>query len=84
MNRAYAYNRDRGKCRVCGEYIYPADLHVHHQRPYLPLDQVNKVGELVSLHKRCHALVHSREDLSKKLPVKVWKRIVKLREKLEP
>ncbi|MCL6576223.1 group II intron reverse transcriptase/maturase [Kyrpidia sp.] len=84
MNRAYAYNRDRGKCRVCGEYIYPADLHVHHQRPYLPLDQVNKVGELVSLHKRCHVLVHSREDLSEKLPAKVWKRIVKLREKLEP
>ena len=84
MNRAYAYNRDRGKCRICGEYIHPADLHVHHQRPYLPLDQVNKVGELVSLHKRCHALVHSHEDLSDKMPAKVWKRVVKLREKLEP
>ncbi len=82
MNRAYAYNRDLGVCRVCGEYVDPQHLNVHHQRPYLPLDQVNKVGELITLHVWCHQTVHNTEDVSQAVSNKVWKKIEKLREKL--
>ena len=84
MNRAYAYNRDLGACRVCGEYVDPQHLHTHHQRPHLPLEQVNKVSELVTLHGWCHQVVHSAEDVSQTVSNKVWKKIMKLREKLSP
>ena len=82
MNRAYAYNRDLGACRVCGEYVDPQYLHTHHQRPQLPLEQVNKVSELITLHVWCHQVVHSQEDASQTVSTKVWKKILKLREKL--
>ena len=84
MNRAYAYNRDLEACRVCGEYVDPQHLHTHHQRPHLPLELVNKVSELVTLHVGCHQFVHSAEDVSQTVSNKVWKKILKLREKLSP
>lgn len=84
MNRAYAYNRDLGACRVCGEYVDPQHLHIHHQRPYLPLEQVNRMSELVTLHVACHKMIHSAEEMSQKVSNKVWKKILKLREKLSP
>ena len=64
MNRAYAYNRDKGKCRVCGEIIQPGNLHTHHKDPTLPLSKVNKVSNLISTHVHCHTLIHSKSDLS--------------------
>jgi hypothetical protein len=84
LNRAYAYNRDKDSCRVCGEWVEPSQLEVHHARPYLPLAEVNKVSELVTLHKSCHDLVHSQQDVSEKVSKKVWNRILKLRGKLTP
>ena len=84
LNRAYAYNHDKGVCRICGEWVDPSQLEMHHSRPWLPLDKINKVNELVTLHRNCHDLVHSKQDLSQTINKKVWTKIQKLREKLNP
>lgn len=61
MNRAYALNRDRFKCRACGRWLYEGTLYTHQINPHLPLDKVNKVSNLASMHQLCFHLVH---DLS--------------------
>jgi len=30
MNRAYAFNRDKGKCRICGQEVENHNVHIHH------------------------------------------------------
>lgn len=83
MNRAYAFNRDRGKCRACSEDIWsPKDVHIHHVRPYLPLNKVNRVDQLATMHKLCHERVHSPNDFSHLYDKKSWKKILDFREKL--
>ena len=59
MNRDYAFNRDRGKCRACKCYLWGINPHSHHINPYLPLNKVNKVSNLASLCPSCHALIHN-------------------------
>lgn len=59
MNRGYALNRDRCACKVCGCLLTRENLHTHHKRPSLPIEQVNKVQNLVSLCLDCHALIHA-------------------------
>lgn len=81
LNRAYAYNRDRGKCRVCREDILPKDVHTHHVRPNLPLDSVNKVAQLATVHSGCHECIHDGKDYSH-LNKKTWMKIMDFREKL--
>ena len=58
MNRAYALNRDRLKCRVCGGWLISSTLCTHRINPCLPLNQVNRVNNLVSLHKKCFNAVN--------------------------
>ena len=82
MNRAYAWNRDQGCCRICGEYVPPESLHMHHVQPNLPLQAVNKVSNLATTHGTCHRMLHTSEDVSQQVKPKVWKKILKLREKL--
>lgn len=81
LNRAYVYNRDKGKCRICGNYVYPSRVHVHHIDPALPDDLVNKVSNLTTTDEPCHYLIHwgSLDGLDKKMVNK----ILKLREKLD-
>jgi len=79
LNRTYAYNRDRGKCRVCGIELLPSEVETHHINPSLPMDLVNKVGNLATLHAFCHqSLVHSAADLSH-LDKKVAKKVIGFR-----
>lgn len=81
LNRAYAFNRDKGKCRICG---LPVDTHtvdIHHVRPKLSIDQVNKVSELATTHYWCHNMIHDNKDYSKDYP-KAWKKIKVFRERL--
>jgi group II intron reverse transcriptase/maturase len=80
LNRAYAFNRDKGKCRVCGKPILYA-VYTHHIDPNLPMDKVNKVGNLASTHPICHKEIHSNEDYSH-LGKEIWIKIKKFREKL--
>jgi hypothetical protein len=49
MNRGYALNRDKCRCKVCATLLLRGNLHTHHKNPFLPLDQINKVRNLASL-----------------------------------
>jgi hypothetical protein len=80
LNRAYAFNRDSGKCRVCDNFIAD-DVHIHHIRPNLSLNLVNRVSNLASVHNECHAMVHNGNDYSS-LPKNIWLKILRYREKL--
>lgn len=82
MNRPYAYNRDKGKCRVCGGYVEPKEVHTHHIEPTLPKNEVNRVKNLATTHLYCHNLIHSKEIETEKLSDKTVKNLKKFREKL--
>lgn len=81
MNRAYAYNRDQGKCRISRKELSPHEVHIHHINPKLPLEKVNKVSNLATIHKDLHPLIHSIADCSH-LDTKIWRKIQNFREKL--
>lgn len=81
MNRAYAFNRDKGKCRVCKGELWSDDIHIHHIKPKLPMDEVNRVPNLASLHVKCHQMIHSSKDYSM-VGKTEWEKILGFREKL--
>ena len=84
MNRAYALNRDKLKCRVCGGWLISGTPWAHRIDPHLPLNKVNRVNNLVSLHKKCFdAVNYLNQDISE-FDVKAQKKILGLREKLVP
>ena len=58
INTVYALNRDKLKCRVCGGWLISSTPWAHRVNPYLPLDKVNRVNNLVSLHKKCFMAVN--------------------------
>lgn len=59
LNRMYALNRDRMKCRICGLPIIDGDdFHTHHISKKLPLCEINRVGNLMSTHNKCNWLIH--------------------------
>jgi len=80
MNRPYAYNRDKGKCKVCGESLV-SYIEFHHIQPHLPKSLVNRTGNLASVHSSCHRKIHDGIDHSE-LGKKAWQKIIKFREKL--
>ena len=48
MNREYAYNRDKGRCKCCGVYFSETvPKHCHHVNNKLPLDRINKVFKVM-------------------------------------
>lgn len=84
MNRAYALNRDKLKCRVCGGWLISSTPWAHRVNPYLPLDKVNRVNNLVSLHKKCFMAVNNPNQEISQFDVKAQKKIIGYREKLVP
>ncbi|MFB5545140.1 group II intron reverse transcriptase/maturase [Bacillus cereus] len=62
MNKDYAYNRDKGKCRACSCYLY-GKAHCHHKKNKLPMHEINKVKNLISLCNECHKLVHNSKPI---------------------
>lgn len=81
LNRAYTFNRDSGKCKICGLTVANFDVHIHHIRPNLPIEQVNKVPNLATVHKQCHYLIHSDDNCSD-LETGLRSRILRFRKKL--
>ena len=82
MNRGYALNRDRLKCRVCGGWLISCTPYVHRVNPNLPLNKVNRVNNLISVHKRCLCAINNPNmDISEFSP-KAQKNIIGYREKL--
>ncbi len=84
MNRAYALNRDKLKCRVCGGWLISSTPWAHRINPNLPLNKVNRVSNLVSLHKKCFIAVNNPSQDISQFDVKAQKKIIGYREKLVP
>ena len=83
MNREYAYSRDKGKCKCCGNAFSPVlQKHCHHVKNKLPLDRINKVPNLVWLCEPCHRMVHN-SPIPTELDAKTVGKIMKYREKLK-
>jgi len=82
LNRPYAFNRDKGKCKICGEKLGKMNLHTHHNDPNLPLNMINRVNNLSSVCRTCHKRIHDENDYSF-LDNKTWKKILRYREKLD-
>ena len=84
MNRAYALNRDKLKCRVCRGWLISGTPYAHRVHQNLPLDKVNRVNNLVSVHKKCfYAINDPKQDISE-FDAKAQKKIIGYREKLVP
>jgi len=81
MNRAYAFNRNKGKCRISGRKLRPQEVYIHRINPNLPLNKVNKVSNMATVHKDFHYLIHSQSDYSH-LSVKIRNKIQGFRDKL--
>lgn len=59
MNREYAYNRDKGRCKICGENLMDNSRQCHRINPALTLEKVNKVSNLVWICFKCSDIVHA-------------------------
>jgi len=83
MNREYAFNRDKWKCRCCGiDLSYRKDKHCHHVNRRLPLEKINKVPNLAWVCQDCHLRIHSFHAPVNVEP-KTKQKIIKMREKLD-
>ena len=83
MNRPYCYNRDKGKCKICGGYVEPGEVRIHHVSPDLPKEVVNKTNNLITAHGYCHSLVHNEQADISGLSVQTQKKVIKYRKKLK-
>jgi RNA-directed DNA polymerase len=59
MNREYAYNRDKGRCRICGENLKSYQRHCQRVDGKKPLNEINKVGNLAWFCINCLGIVKS-------------------------
>ena len=83
MNREYAYNRDKGKCKCCGKHFSEfVPKHCHYVNNRLPIDRINKVPNLAWLCVPCHRMVHN-SPIPPELDAKTVRKIQKYRDKLK-
>ena len=59
MNREYAYNRDKGKCKCCSKILIYNSKTCHHINNNLPIDKINKVSNLVWVCNDCYNAIHT-------------------------
>lgn len=83
MNREYAFNRDKWKCRCCGtDLSYRQDRHCHHMNRRLPLEKINQVSNLAWVCRDCHLKIHSNR-VPVNVDAKIKQKILKFRDKLD-
>lgn len=82
MNRAYTLNRDRLKCRVCGQWLYSGLVYTHRINPYLSMNKINKVANLVSMDSECYRLVNNPNTNIEQLDAETRKKIENYRKRL--
>ena len=81
MNREYAYNRDKGKCKCCKTPLFLDDKkYCYHIKGELLLDKVNKVQNLIWLCNSCYRMVNNG-PIPPNIDEKVLKRIEKYKQK---
>ena len=77
MNREYAYNRDKGKCKCCKKPLFLDDRKFcYHVKRELPIEKVNKVQNLVWLCNECYRMVNNGPippDIDEKVLKKIQK-----------
>ena len=81
MNREYAFNRDKWKCRCCGDDLsYRDDKRCHHVDKTLPIEKVNKVPNLAWVCDKCHNMIHGTQ-IPDYIEYKTKKKIENFKEK---
>lgn len=77
MNREYAYNRDKGKCKCCKKPLFLDDRKFcYHVNRELPLEKVNTVQNLIWLCNDCYRMVNNGAippDIDEKVLKKIQK-----------
>jgi RNA-directed DNA polymerase len=82
MNRAYALNRDKVKCRCCGKWLYTGIVYTHRINPHLPINKINKVSNLASMDKDCFELVKNVNTNISHIETEIRKKIENFRKRL--
>jgi RNA-directed DNA polymerase len=82
MNRAYALNRDKIKCRCCGKWLYVGRVYTHRINPNLPINKINKVTNLASMDKACFELVNNITADISHLETEIRRKIENFRKRL--
>ena len=82
MNRAYALNRDKLKCRVCGGWLISCTPYAHRINPNLPQNKVNKVNNLASVHESCLEAINNPNADTSGFDTKARKKIEDFRKRL--
>jgi len=82
MNRAYALNRDKLKCRVCGRWLITRKLCTHRINPNLPIQKVNKVNNLASMDRQCFESVNNPNAIITHLDEKTRSKVESFRKQL--
>lgn len=60
MNREYAYNRDKGKCKCCKTWLSEeSGMYCYHIDTKLPMEKVNKVQNLIWLCRKCYRMANN-------------------------
>jgi hypothetical protein len=81
MNREYAYNRDKGKCKCCKKPLFlDSKKYCYHIKGELPLEKVNKVQNLIWLCNDCYRMVNNG-PIPPNIDEKVLKKIQKYKQK---
>lgn len=83
LNKAYTFNRDKGKCKICNGNVKDDDVHFHHINPCLPLNRINRVPNLATVHVSCHMMIHDNVNYESLVDKKTWKKILNYRTRLE-
>jgi len=81
LNSGYAFNRDKEKCRICGEFLDGFNVEFHHIKVLLPTELINRVPNLASVCNACHDLIHSNCCISN-MPKKISRKLKRMRKKL--
>ena len=77
MNREYAYNRDKGKCKCCKKPLFLDNKKFcYHIKGELPLEKINKVQNLIWLCNDCYRMVNNG-PIPPDIDEKVFKKIQK-------
>ncbi len=80
MNREYAYNRDRGRCRMCSEHLIKGNRHCLRINSSLAIEEINKVPNLIWLCTNCFDIIRDGVVPNSTNP-KIKSRIIKFLKK---
>ena len=81
MNREYAYNREKVKCKCCKKPLFlDSKKYCYQVKGELPLEEVNKVQNLIWLCNECYRMVNNG-PIPQNIDEKVLKKIQKYKQK---